>query len=127
MTLEDAAQAAADREGLRDGIAAPYVYGRNLYVRAFRAGAQWQHQQVESDLNWVRAQRDVAEEKLKEAATKEIALLASAMKKVLPPDLLAEVLAHCDPLTPFLKAIEDARVEPLTNAPSPSRGDGETQ
>lgn len=37
----------------------------------------------------------------------QLAHLASAMKKVLPPDLLAEVIAHLDPLTPFLKAIRD--------------------
>ena len=29
--------------------------------------------------------------------------LASAMKKVLPPALLAEVIAHLDPLTPFVE------------------------
>ena len=29
--------------------------------------------------------------------------LASAMKKVLPPDLLQEVIDHCDPLAAFLR------------------------
>ena len=35
----------------------------------------------------------------------DIRLLASTLRKVLPPTLLAEVLAHLDPLTPFLAAL----------------------
>ena len=30
-------------------------------------------------------------------------VLASAMRKMLPPELLAEVIAHLDPLTPFVE------------------------
>lgn len=34
--------------------------------------------------------------------------LASAMRKLLPPPLLAEVIAHLDPLTPFIEALRAA-------------------
>ena len=32
-------------------------------------------------------------------------LLASAMRKVLPPELLRQVIEHCDPLGAFLKEL----------------------
>lgn len=57
MTTEDAAHQAADREGfqLQDPIAYGFrrarriAHQRDLYVRAFLAGAQW-HQQQESNI-----------------------------------------------------------------------------
>jgi len=38
--------------------------------------------------------------------------LASAMRKVLPPDLLAEVVAHLDPLTPFMEFLRQTPPAP---------------
>jgi hypothetical protein len=35
----------------------------------------------------------------------DVQTLARAMRKVLPPDLLEQVLAHLDPLTPFVAAL----------------------
>jgi len=45
---------------------------------------------------------DAAQEALNRRA-RDFEHLASAMKKMLPAPLLAEVLAHLDPLTPFLQ------------------------
>lgn len=72
-------------------------------------------QEPAGNIIWVRAQRDVAEERLAEERAK-FAHLASAMRKMLPPALLAEVIAHLDPLTPFVEFLR-ASGEP---APAPS-------
>lgn len=39
--------------------------------------------------------------------------LASAMKKLLPPELLADVVAHLDPLTPFVEFLRRTDLEQL--------------
>lgn len=36
-------------------------------------------------------------------------MLAGAMKKVLPPALLKEVVDHCDPLSAFIKELGEVR------------------
>lgn len=38
-----------------------------------------------------------------EDAQQQFRVLASAMRKMLPPALLAEVIDHLDPLTPFVE------------------------
>jgi hypothetical protein len=47
--------------------------------------------------------------------------LASAMKKMLPPALLAEVIDHLDPLTPFLRALRDADNDTASAGSTPAR------
>lgn len=42
----------------------------------------------------------------------DVETLARAMKKVLPPQLLAEVIAHLDPLTPFVEFLQRKDLEP---------------
>jgi hypothetical protein len=95
MTLDPAAQAAADREGefKRKESA------RDLYVRAFRAGAQWQ-QQYEIDLTtYVRHTRTCRVERI---------------------SLLGPCTCGLDEL--MKKHGEDACVEPLITSPRPSTG-----
>ena len=40
-------------------------------------------------------------------STQQMKSLASAMKTLFPPPLLAEVIAHLDPATPFLEYLRD--------------------
>jgi hypothetical protein len=51
--------------------------------------------------------------------------LASAMKKMLPPALLAEVIDHLDPLTPFLRALRDADNDTASAGSTPAREEQE--
>lgn len=41
------------------------------------------------------------------ARERELKALASAMQKLLPPLVFNDVVAHLDPLTPFLKVLRD--------------------
>ena len=51
------------------------------------------------------AQRDAADFHAKEAATRAYAPLASAMRKMLPPPLLEQVIEHMDPLGAFVRVL----------------------
>lgn len=58
------------------------------------------------DIGYLAGQIDKLEAELASDQTSALRHLATAMKKVLPPWLFTEVLAHCDPLTPFLEALK---------------------
>lgn len=62
---------------------------------------------------------DELESELAERPQPVIRHLASAMKKMLPPPLLAEVIAHADPLGTFLKALREAETGDVPDTITP--------
>ena len=60
-------------------------------------------------------------ERLRAAEGEQLRFLAHAMRKVLPPKLLQEVIEHLDPLTPFLHVLQTAALAGPT-APTPIFG-----
>lgn len=78
-----------------------------------QCGATWPNPIACSNAPWPRSVADsagpspVAPTAGQGAAPPDFRVLASAMRKMLPPALLAEVIAHLDPLTPFVAFLKE--------------------